>query len=74
VLCPCDLVLLDEPFSALDAGGLDLLDQLIRQLRDSGTTLVMSTHDIERGKSLCDRELRLDNGRAYQRSLDGAVA
>jgi ABC-type multidrug transport system ATPase subunit len=41
------LVLLDEPFSALDAAGVDLLLGEVSR-RDRGRTIVISSHQPER--------------------------
>lgn len=53
------LVLLDEPFAALDPGGMAQVADLIRRL---GGTLVMASHQLERAGALCDRALLLDRG------------
>jgi len=58
-----ELVLLDEPFGQLDPAGVELMAQMIEQLHQQGATLVIATHDIERGKALCDWEIELSNGR-----------
>jgi heme exporter protein A len=42
-----DLLLLDEPFNALDAEGVELLDRQLVELRPNGTFLV-ATHDPDR--------------------------
>ncbi len=42
-----ELLVLDEPFTALDSDGADLLDGQLGDLRD-GTTVVLSTHDPAR--------------------------
>ena len=71
-----DLLLLDEPWSALDAAGADLLTALLRSLRARGTTLVIATHDFERGLAVTDRAIILHGGRiAWQTddASDGAV-
>jgi heme exporter protein A len=57
-----DLLLLDEPWSALDAAGADLLTALLRSLRGRGTTLVVATHDFERGLAVADRAIILHGG------------
>ncbi|HYH09963.1 MAG TPA: heme ABC exporter ATP-binding protein CcmA [Thermoanaerobaculia bacterium] len=57
------LVLLDEPYGALDPPGFDLVDEVIGQLKKSGATILMATHQLERGARLCDRALVLDQGR-----------
>jgi heme exporter protein A len=53
-----DLLVLDEPYSALDAQGVELLDRELREL--AGTrTLVVSTHDPERLAPLATGRLAL---------------
>lgn len=48
-------VLLDEPTSGLDPkGGADFL-KLLRELREEGKAVFMSTHDIFRAKEIADR-------------------
>ena len=58
-----DLVLLDEPFTQLDPEGVALVEEVIRELRQDGVTIIMSTHDVERGAAICDTHLRMKNGR-----------
>jgi len=56
------LLLLDEPFSNMDrASALAMLDQL-RGLRDSGATLVLTTHQPELAASLADETWHLRRG------------
>jgi len=57
------VVLLDEPYGELDPAGFLFLDGVLRELREAGTTVVMATHLVERGRSLCDRAIVLDAGR-----------
>lgn len=63
LLAEPDLALLDEPFGQLDPQGVELVEGIIQELRAQGTTLVMSTHDIQRGLSLADLHLDLEGGR-----------
>ncbi len=58
-----ELVLLDEPWTQLDAAGGQLLDEIIGELRSRGTTLVIATHDHARGRAVCDTQLSLSGGR-----------
>jgi heme exporter protein A len=58
-----ELVLLDEPFGQLDADGVQLAQTIVGELRGEGATVVMSTHDIARGRALCDHHLALTHGR-----------
>jgi len=56
-LCPDpDLLLLDEPFSALDyQTRLALSDEIAAILRDEGKTIILVTHDIGEAISMADR-------------------
>ena len=48
------LVVLDEPFSGLDAINQGKLEALIRRLADDGTTVIFSTHVISHAERLCE--------------------
>ncbi|MEN9682853.1 MAG: hypothetical protein RLZZ427_604 [Pseudomonadota bacterium] len=48
------LVVLDEPFSGLDALNQGRLEQMIRGLAANGTTVIFSTHVIAHAERLCD--------------------
>jgi heme exporter protein A len=58
-----DLVLLDEPYTALDASGLTLVDRALADLRSAGKTAIVATHLVERSLRHCDRALVLSGGR-----------
>jgi len=49
------LIVLDEPFSGLDAINQGRLEQLIRDEAASGTTVIFSTHVIHHAERLCER-------------------
>jgi heme exporter protein A len=57
------VVLLDEPYGHLDPPGFLLVDGVLRRLRARGSTVLMATHLLQRGRTLCDRSLILDEGR-----------
>ena len=57
------VVLLDEPYGHLDPPGFLLVDRLLQRLRAQGTTVLMATHLLHRGRALCDRALVLEAGR-----------
>ena len=57
------VALLDEPYGQLDPEGFALVDEVVRQLKAKGTTVLMATHQVERGKGLADAMLCLDGGR-----------
>lgn len=58
-----DLVLLDEPYAALDPEGAALVDRLIGELRTEGRCLLVSTHQVPRAAERCDHAVQLDAGR-----------
>lgn len=58
------IALLDEPFGELDPAGIRQMEQIIGELRDSGTSLILATHLVEQGLSLCELRLHLQEGRA----------
>ena len=60
---PPRLLLLDEPFSGLDATGRTAVAGLFASLRDKGTTLVVATHLPQAVTSMVDRCVTLDEGR-----------
>jgi len=49
------LIVLDEPFSGLDAINQGRLEQLIRDEAEAGTTVIFSTHVIHHAERLCER-------------------
>ncbi len=49
-----ELVILDEPFSGLDAINQGKLEVLIRSLADKGVTVIFSTHVIAHAERLCE--------------------
>jgi ABC-2 type transport system ATP-binding protein len=58
-----ELVIIDEPFTALDPINTQLVKDLMRELREQGTTILMSTHQMHQVEELCDRILLIDQGR-----------
>lgn len=57
------IMLLDEPYTGLDAPGAALLDSLLREWREAGTTLIAALHDLERAAAVCQRALILAGGK-----------
>jgi heme exporter protein A len=58
------LALLDEPFGELDPAGIEAMEAIIGELKTSGVTVILATHLIEQGLSLCEERLHLQEGRA----------
>ncbi|RKL66520.1 bacitracin ABC transporter ATP-binding protein [Salipaludibacillus neizhouensis] len=61
-----DLVFLDEPTSALDPGNMAHIHRGLQKLNDAGTTIFITTHDMEEATELCDRVAFLDNGKIQE--------
>ena len=49
-----DLLILDEPFSGLDPINVELLKEVILELKAAGKTIIFSTHQMETAEKLCD--------------------
>lgn len=58
-----DLLLLDEPYTGLDAQGVTSLQTLLAGAKARGKTIVLTTHDFAHGLELCDRALIFHRGR-----------
>jgi ABC-type multidrug transport system ATPase subunit len=59
---PFKVLLLDEPTSALDVESVDILVLRLKGLRQSGASILLSSHDPNIVKDLADRTLRIQNG------------
>ena len=68
VLHEPDLLILDEPFSGLDPINQDVLESIVRELNDAGTTILFSTHLMEQAERLCRRVCLISRSRKV---LDG---
>lgn len=64
------LVILDEPFSGLDPVNLETLRDAVLSLRERGTTILFSTHDMEMAEKMCDTIFMIFNGKKV---LDGSL-
>ena len=57
------LVILDEPFAALDEETIHSLKALLMQLKSQGTSLMITDHQKHHVEDLCDRQIFLEKGR-----------
>jgi len=57
------LLFLDEPTPGLDAHSARAIRNLIRQMNADGTTVFLTTHQIEEANQLCDRVAIINHGR-----------
>jgi heme exporter protein A len=68
------VALLDEPYGQLDPAGFDLVDDVVRELKAGGTTVIFATHQLERSVALADNALLLEAGRVVWRGKASEVA
>jgi len=64
------LVVLDEPFSGLDPVNMEVLKDAIVSLRDKGSSVIFSTHDMDVAERMCDTIFMIFRG---QKVLDGSL-
>jgi ABC-2 type transport system ATP-binding protein len=64
------LLIFDEPFSGFDPINVNLLKEEILSLRNNGSTIIFSTHNMASVEELCDHIALINNARKI---LDGNV-
>jgi ABC-2 type transport system ATP-binding protein len=57
------VLFLDEPTSGLDVESQLLIKDMIREFNESGTTVFLTTHNMEEANQLCDRIAIINHGR-----------
>lgn len=65
-----DLLILDEPFSGLDPKNVDLLEDIVLELKAAGKTIIFSTHMMAQAERLCDDICLINRSRKI---LDGSL-
>jgi ABC-2 type transport system ATP-binding protein len=58
-----NLIILDEPFANLDPVNTELLKEIIYELKEQGTAIVLSTHRMNEVEELCNRIFMINKGR-----------
>jgi ABC-2 type transport system ATP-binding protein len=66
-----DVLIVDEPMSGLDPVGMNVMREVLLELRRTGTTIVLSSHQMETVERLCDRVALINRG---EKLLDGSVS
>lgn len=57
------ILLLDEPFNGLDKPNRDSLTRTLNRLKRSGAAVVLTTHDLDLARDVCDTAALLNGGR-----------
>ena len=58
-----ELIIIDEPFTALDPVNTEMVKDMLETKRDEGKAIIMSTHQMNQVEELCDRILLIDSGK-----------
>ncbi|MEA3324340.1 MAG: ATP-binding cassette domain-containing protein [Euryarchaeota archaeon] len=58
-----EILFLDEPTSGLDVRSARLIKEMVRELRDTGKTIFLTTHYMDEASQLCNRVAIINNGR-----------
>lgn len=58
-----DLLLLDEPFNALDTKGVEQVKELLKTMRADGKLIILACHDREEMEELADEVFLIEEGR-----------
>lgn len=66
-----DIVFFDEPYGQLDPEGFRLVDAVVQELKESGATVLIATHQVDRVAGYADGSVTLDAGRVIAR--EGAL-
>ncbi len=64
------LIIMDEPFAALDPVNVQLIKDLLLDVRSQGASIILSTHQLHHAEELCDRLVLIDKGRVV---LEGTL-
>jgi ABC-2 type transport system ATP-binding protein len=59
-----EVIIIDEPFSALDPVNTQMVKDLLDEERRKGRAVVMCTHQMHQVEELCDRLVLIDHGKA----------
>ena len=62
-----ELIILDEPFNALDISGVEEMRNLFLSLKEKGKTILIASHSKEDVDFLCDTVIRMDKGKIIER-------
>ena len=66
-----ELVILDEPFSGLDPVNVEVVRDVVLQMKRDGKTVIFSTHVMAQAEQMCDFIMLVNNGRKI---LDGPMS
>jgi heme exporter protein A len=62
LLRPLELVLMDEPYSGLDTEGMTMVDRMVREFLDAGTTVIIASHQDGEATRQATDTYRIEDG------------
>lgn len=65
-----ELIILDEPFSGLDPVNVNLIKDIMLDIKKAGKTIIFSTHMMDAAEKLCDDIIMINKGKKV---LDGTI-
>lgn len=69
-----EVLLLDEPTTGMDPVSSAAFRDLVRQINASGTTILLTTHDMAEAEALCHRVSMIDRGRILATETPAALS
>ena len=66
-----EILLIDEPFNALDVDGIELVKNILREERERGALIVLSCHERQLLESLSDEIYVIQSGRITDHLIPG---
>ncbi|MBI9050382.1 MAG: ATP-binding cassette domain-containing protein [Anaerolineaceae bacterium] len=65
-----EVIIIDEPFTALDPVNTQMVKEILHEERRRGTAVIMCTHQMHQAESMCDEIVLIDKGKVL---LNGDV-
>ena len=62
-LRPLELVLMDEPYSGLDTDGMSMVDRMVKEFLNVGTTVIIASHQNGEATRQATQTYRIHDGR-----------
>ena len=64
-----DIILLDEPFNALDTEGVEMLKNLLGEAKEKEATIIVACHDKEELELIADEIFVMENGKIMEQKI-----
>lgn len=68
-----EIILLDEPFTGLDPSNMQMMKKKLREMKNEGKSMIISTHILSFASDICDRVLFLNQGKIVYQTDKGKV-